>query len=172
MQESEEKRLYHSILNRPLIMVLLVILLLLVLAGAVLVVVKNAGKVQVGPAPVVLGPIPTDTTMARARNQLQRGIERLERRLTEYRGKVERLAPDQDALFSVCTAGLARLWNEFAELENASNYTERKERFAKTRKDYVQLREMVNDFARSVDSTVSRAGLDSLDEEFKKLIQE
>ncbi|MGQ9708683.1 MAG: hypothetical protein ACUVUR_07425 [bacterium] len=158
--------------NRAVVMIPLVIVLLLVLIGAVVVVVKNAGRVQVGPAPVVFGPIPTDTTMARQRSQLQKGIERLERRLTEYRRKVDRLAVHQDSLFQLCTSGLARLWNEFAELENVDNYAERKERFAKTREDYVRLREVVTDFVRSIDSMVSKARIDSLDEEFKRLIQE
>ncbi|MEO0050704.1 MAG: hypothetical protein ABIK42_06140, partial [candidate division WOR-3 bacterium] len=119
----------------------------------------------------VLGPIPTDTTMARARQQLQRGIERLEKRLNEYRQKVDTLAPYQDSVFRVCSAGLARLWNDFAELEEARTYQERKERFSKTREAYVQLRQMVSDFVRSVDSLVSSKELDSLDKEFEKLIK-
>ncbi|MGB9742787.1 MAG: hypothetical protein ACP5JB_07665 [candidate division WOR-3 bacterium] len=172
MRESEEKSEYQQIFSKPVIVVPLVIVLLLVLAGAIVVVVKNAGRVQVGPAPVVLGPIPTDTALARPRRQLQRGIERLERRLTQYRQKLATLNPAQDSLYRLCQEGLARLWNEFSAVEAATGYQERKERYTETRKNYVELRKLVTDFVRAVDSTVSRASLDSLDQEFERLINE
>jgi hypothetical protein len=172
MREPEEKSDYQQILSRPGIAIPLVIVLLLVLAGAIVVVVKNAGKVQVGPAPLVLGPIPTDTTMARPRQQLQKGIERLERRLTQYRQKVDTLSAAQDSLYRICQEGLARLWNEFSAVEAATRYQERKQLYSQTRKNYVELRELVTDFVRSIDSTVSRATLDSLDQEFERLINE
>ncbi len=171
MIEPDEKEDLQSLLNKPAVLVPLVVVLLLVLIGAVVVVVKNAGKVQVGPAPVVLGPIPTDTTMAGSREQLRRGIERLEKRLNEYRQMADTLTPYQDSLFTLCSAELARLWNAFAQVEDASTYAIRKERFSKTREAYVQLREKVSDFVRSVDSTVSKIGLDSLDKELEKLIK-
>lgn len=172
MIEPEEKQDLQALLNKPAVMVPLVIVLLLVLIAAVVVVVKNAGRVQVGPAPVILGPIPTDTTMAGARQQLQRGIERLEKRLNEYRQKVDTLALHQDSLFIECSSRFARLWKDFAELEEARTYAERKERFSRTKEAYVQLRQMVSDFVRSVDSTVSELMQDSLDKEFEKLIKE
>lgn len=172
MFEPEEKPEYHQLLSKPVVMIPVVIVLLMVLAGTIVLVVKNVGKVQVGPAPVTLAPIPIDTTMTRPRRQLQKRIERLERRLAQYRQKVDSLTPDQESLYRVCQEGLAQLWNEFSSVEAATNYQERKELFSQTRKSYVSLREMVTDFVRSVDSTISRSSLDSLDKEFERLINE
>ncbi|MEO0009279.1 MAG: hypothetical protein ABIK22_00365 [candidate division WOR-3 bacterium] len=172
MIEPEEKSDYQQLLSKPAVLIPLVVTLLLVLAGAIFVVVKNVGRVQVGPAPVSLAPIPSDTAMARPRRQLQRGIERLERRLAQYRQKLDSPTPAQDSLYRLCAEGLARLWNEFSTVEAAAGYEERKERFSRTRKHYVELRELVTDFVRAVDSTVSRTSLDSLDREFQRLIEE
>jgi|UniRef100_A0A7V3PSE5 hypothetical protein len=172
MLEPAEKTEFQKLLSKPALIIPLVIVLLLVLFGAIVVVVKNAGRVQVGPAPIVLGPIPTDTTMARPRNQLQKGIERLEKRLTQYYQKLNSPTPAQDSLYRICQEGIARLWKEFSAVEAANSYQERKELFSRTRKNYVSLRDLVTDFVRSVDSTVSRASLDSLDIEFKRLISE
>lgn len=172
MVEPEEKSEYQQLLSRPAVLIPLVAVLLLILAGAIVVVVKNIGRVQVGPAPVSLAPIPTDTTLARQRRQLQRGIERLERRLAQYRQRIESLTPEQDSLYRLCAEGLAQLWNEFSAVEAATSYAERKERYSQTRRHYVKLRDLVTDFVRAVDSTVSRISIDSLDREFQRLIEE
>ncbi len=172
MIEQEDKKVFYSLLNKPAIAVPMVLVLLMVLVAAVVVVVKNAGKVQIGPAPVPVGPLPKDTTLLKSRRHLLRSIERLERRLTEYRQKVATFAPRQDSLFNLCRDRLARLWDEFALVEAAGSYVERKERLANTRKKYVQVREMVSDFGRSVDSTISESLADSLDKEFEKLIRD
>ncbi len=89
MEELKDKeKEISSFWQRPGIIVPVVIVLLGFLLAAVWVVVKNVGRVQIGPVPVTLSPIPRDTTMSRVRRQLARGIDRLERRLFEYRGKV------------------------------------------------------------------------------------
>lgn len=158
--------------QKPVFFIPMAVFLLLVLTTAVVVVVKNAGRVQIGPAPVPLGPITPDTTMSRARRQLARGITRLERRLQEYRGKIETLSFYQDSLYRSCSLGLKQLWIEFAAVESARSYAERKPLFTKARKRYVELRNSVNDFVFSVDSAISGRVLDSLDQEFRKLISE
>jgi hypothetical protein len=158
--------------QKPAFFIPVVAFLLLVLTLAVIVVVKNAGRVQIGPAPVPQAPILPDTTMDRVRRQLARGIKRLERRLQEYRGKIETLSFYQDSLYKSCSLGLKQLAIEFAAVESARSYAERKPIFSRARKMYVELRNSVNDFALSVDSAITGRVLDSLDQEFRKLISE
>ncbi len=173
MEELKDKeKEISSFWQRPGIIVPVVIVLLGFLLAAVWVVVKNVGRVQIGPVPVTLSPIPRDTTMSRVRRQLARGIDRLERRLFEYRGKLDSITFAQDSLFRVCSSGLRDLRERFAFAESAHSYPERKERVSQVRKEYARLRDMVNDFVRSVDSTISQPALDSLDREFRKLLSE
>lgn len=158
--------------HRPIFSLPVVAVLLLVLAAAVIVVVKNVGRVQIGPAPVSLNPITPDTTMIRVRRQLARGITRLEKRLQQYRGKIETLSFYQESLYKKCSLGLQELQRDFAAVESARSYNERKPLFTATRKRYVALRTLVNNFAHSVDSAISGQVLDSLDREFRKLLGE
>lgn len=170
MAENKEKGVVHQILVHPLLSVLITVVLLVFLAGGVVVVIKNARRVQVQPAPGLLVPTPVDTTMERSKQQLRRGLTRLEKRLAEFRQQAQKLTPYQDSLFQECTKGLAAVWEEFAKVESAPTYWERKELMKSTRKRYVELREMVNQFVISVDSLVSSAKLDSLDQEFRRLL--
>ncbi|MEO0071340.1 MAG: hypothetical protein ABIK39_04575 [candidate division WOR-3 bacterium] len=172
MQENKEKGAVHQILAHPLLSVLIIVVLLLILAGGVVVVIKNARRVQVQPAPGLLVPTPVDTTMQRSKQQLRRGISRLEKRLAEVRQQVKKLTPYQDSLFQECTKGLSEVWEEFAKLESAPTYLERKELMKSTRKRYVELRELANQFVISVDSLAASAKLDSLDQEFRRLVGE
>lgn len=158
--------------HRPMFFLPVVAVLLLVLAAAVIVVVKNVGRVQLGPASVPLNPITPDTTMSRVRRQLARGITRLEKRLQQYRGKIESLSFYQDSLYKNCSLGLQELQRDFAAVESARSYDERKPLFTATRKRYAALRTLVNDFALSMDSAISGRVLDSLDREFRKLLSE
>ncbi|MGQ9678034.1 MAG: hypothetical protein ACUVUD_01975 [bacterium] len=156
--------------QRPVFFIPGVIVLLLVLSAAVIVVIKNVGRVQLGPAPVTINPITPDTTMSRVRRQLTRGITRLEKRLYQYRGKIDTLTFYQESLYKMCSLDLKELRKDFAMVESARSYDMRKSLFTATRKRYVALRNMVNDFALSVDSAISGRVLDSLDREFQKLI--
>ncbi len=146
--------------------------LLLLLAGGVFIVVRNARKVQVPSASPFLAPARVDTTMKRARQRLKRGIERLEKRLEESRQRVNRLVPHQETLFTVCSEGVKGLWEEFAKVESSQTYQTRKELLRETRRRYEKLRSLVNQFVHSVDSTLYKIGLDSLDQEFQRLISE
>lgn len=162
----------RSWFERPVVLIPLVIALLSVLALAVMVVMRNISRVQIGPSPLVISPVPVDTTMSRVRRQLNRGITRLERRLYGYRDKVPELTSEQKDFFQSCSLGLVELRERFAAVESAQGYQERKERFTDARKFYSQLRERVNRFVRLVDSLITPAMLDSLDEEFQKFVSE
>lgn len=170
--EEESSSWVPGFWHRPMFFLLVVVVLLLVLATAVIVVVKNVGRVQLGPAFVPLNPITPDTTMTRVRRQLARGITRLEKRLQQYRGKIETLSFYQDSLYKKCSLGLQELQREFAAVESACSYEVRKPLFTATRKRYAALRTLVNEFALSVDSAISGRILDSLDREFRKLLSE
>lgn len=94
----------------------------------------------------------------------------MENRLLKSRQKVAKLSPYQDSLFQECNKRLAEVQEEFAKVESAATYLERKELMKSTRKRYVELREMVNQFVITVDSIISPPVLDSLDQEFRRLI--
>lgn len=146
-------------------------MLLAAVVVALVVVVRNAGRVKPPEPPVVIGQVEADTTLARFPRTMRARLNRLEGRFAKYRDTVPELTPAQDSLADECVAGFAAVREELAALDTLRGARVRAEAARAIRERYNRLREKVNAFTRTAIEAVPEPDLDSLDVELKRLLE-
>jgi len=172
MDEPGQDESRSRLLRDPRFAVSVAVVALAVLAAAVVVVVRNASRVSVGPAAVSLGPGLRDTLMVKTQRKYRQGLVRLESRLAAHRQAAGGLSSRAVALSRFCDSMLGVFRFQSAAFETTGTAVSRREYFPTVERTYAALRDSVNAFGREAGSGAAGPDVDSLDRAFERLLSE
>ena len=152
--------------------VLVTLAVLVALGGAVLVVTRSARKAKLGPAPVSFRKSPKDSTLVSFQRGMLRRAWMTARRIERKQAQAGTLTPRQDSLAGRSDSAVAAMRHRLMLLDSLPTVARRWALMESIKDEYLDLRQLVQDFVRSVTPTEDTLGEDSLDTELRKLISE
>jgi hypothetical protein len=150
---------------------LIAVAVLAAVGGAIIVVVKTAGRTGAGPAPVSLKVMPFETVVRGFKHGMLGRVSVNVRRVNRHRQEAGTLNPHQDSLARLCDSAIARIRSRTMRLDSLPTKPARVAMMDSLRHAYDSLRALVGAFVRSVGSK-EEPDQESLDIELKNLISE